>query len=170
MPSHRTAAPHDDRRARLRVRDAVVAVFTLACFAAASPGQAQMQPGAPSADVPLAAPAQPVAVEIAMSLEQGRLVCRPDRAPLPAEEQLTLQIVNGTDTAGAFAAPTFFAAGTVASTVEAEYDHDEGAFIVAPGTIGQIVLTTGEPGEHDFACAPAGESASFRGTLVLERS
>ncbi|WP_029031362.1 hypothetical protein [Salinarimonas rosea] len=151
-----------------RVRDAVLAAFGLACFAVVAPAQAQVQPGAPTADVPIADPARPVAVEIAMSVEDGRIVCRPDRAPLPAGEQLTLQIVNGTETVGAFAAPTLIDEATVASAVDTAYDDAQGAWIVAPGTIGQIVFQTDEAGEHAFACADPDGTDPARGVFVVE--
>ncbi|GGK22337.1 cupredoxin domain-containing protein [Salinarimonas ramus] len=154
---------------RLRIRHAVLAAFTLACFAAAPGAKAQPQPGEPTAQGPLADPAQAVAVEIAMRVEGGSLVCNPDLARLPANEELTLQLVNGTDAVGVFAAPDFVAASTVASLVDVEEDRDAGAFAVPAGVTGQIVLTSpSDPGEYAFACAPAGEAASAQGILVVE--
>ncbi|MGP9822204.1 cupredoxin domain-containing protein [Salinarimonas sp. NSM] len=158
----------DAARTPTRVRDAVLAAFTLACFATASPSHAQVQPGEPTADVPLAQSAEPVAVEIAMGIEDGRIVCRPDRAPLPAGETLTLQIVNGTDAAGAFAAPTLIDEATVASAIDAAYDEAAGAWIVAPGTIGQILFETDQVGEHAFACAGPDTTDPARGAFVVE--
>lgn len=178
MPSRTPTTPArepDGERApapRLRVREAIVAAFALACFAGATPGQsaalAQVQPGEPTAAAPLAEPSRPVAVEIAMRMEGGALVCRPDLARLPPREELTLQLVNATGAPAAFSAPAFFASGSVASTIEAAYDHDAAAFVVPAGTPGQIVLSTGPEGTYAFACAPAGEEATARGELVVE--
>jgi uncharacterized cupredoxin-like copper-binding protein len=175
-----THAEHDDTAAaprpaspRLRIREALVAAFALACFSAATPASgtvlAQVEPGEPTADVPLADPGQPVPVEFAMRMEDGALVCRPDLDRLPPNEELTLQLVNATDAEAAFSAPAFFAAaGRVASTIDAEYDHDAGAFVVPAGTTGQIVFTSGEEGTYEFACAPAGEEATMQGEIVVE--
>lgn len=166
--------PFDTRAAtpRLRIREAFVAAFALACFTVATPGKsavlAQVQPGEPTADVPLAEPAQPVAVEIAMRMEDGALVCRPDLARLPPGEELTLQIVNATDGPAAFAAPGLFASGRVATTIDAEYDHDAAAFVVPADTTAQIVFSTGAAGTYAFACAPAGQEATAQGEFVVE--
>lgn len=174
MPFRTQTKPSDDRAPtpRLRVREAFVAAFALACFTVATPARstvlAQVQPGEPTANVPLADPSRPVAVEIAMRMEDGALVCRPELARLPPDEELTLQLVNATDDAAAFAAPELFGSGRVASTIDAEYDHDAAAFVVPAGTTGQIVFSTGAAGTYAFACAPAGEEATAQGEFVVE--
>lgn len=154
-----------------RIRDALVAAFALACFSAVTPGNgavlAQVQPGEPTADVPLAEPARPVAVEIAIRMEEGALVCRPDLARLPPNEELTLQLANLTDQDAAFSAPSFFAAASIVTIIDAAYDHD--AFVVPPGTTAQITFTSGAEGTYAFACAPSGRDATMRGELVVDR-
>lgn len=178
MPSRSFAMPAETSETAAvpslrRVREALVAAVALACFMAATPAGgavlAQVQPGEPTADVPLADPARPVAVEIAMRLEGGALVCRPDLARLPPNEELTLQLANLTGRAGAFSAPAFFAAGSVVTILDAEYDHDAAAFLVPAGATAQITLTSGAQGSYAFACAAAGEDASMRGEFVVDQ-
>lgn len=166
-PSPATPIRLGDDRPALRIRRALVAAFALACFVAPSPGKSQPQPGAVTPGMGIAAPSQSVAVEIAMTRENGEIVCRPEEARLPADQELTLQLVNGTDEPILFAAPGFFEPSVIANLVGVTQDPDTGAFTVEPGATGQIVFTSDGTGEFAFGCAEVGAEVLATGTIVV---
>jgi len=174
-PSRAAATSGDTTRAEptpLRIREAIVAAFALVCFSVATPAGgtvlAQVQPGAPAPDARIGDPAQAVAVEVALRMEGGALVCRPDLARLPSNQELTLQLANQSDRAAAFSAPAFFAAGTIVAVTDAEYATDDEAFVVPAGTTAQITFTSAQEGVYAYGCAPAGEEAAMQGEFVVE--
>lgn len=161
-----TRTPH-------RARDAVLGALALACFVGATPASGQTSPAEPTADRPtydrpLADPHRALAVELAMRIEDGVVVCRPDRIRLPVGQELSLQLVNETERPLAFAAPDFFAERRVANLTDAAPGSTDGVFVVPARTIGRIVLTTdGTEREYAFGCALLGDDLPLTGVMAV---
>ena len=150
-----------------RVRTALFAAFAAACFLGTSGAGAQPQPGEPTASGPLAEPHRAVAVEIAMGIEDGAVVCRPDRVRFPSNEQLTLQLVNATAEPLVFTAPDFFVEGRVAALTALRESEVAGTFVVPADTVGRIVLETDGIGEYAFGCGPVAAVPTTTGTIEI---
>lgn len=163
----RPIAPISDARPGRRLRAALLAATWTAFALAASPAGGQPQPGEPTVSGPVADPHRAVAVEIAMRLEDGAVVCRPDRVRFPANEQLTLQLVNATPEPLAFTAPDFFLEGSVAALTAVRAGEIEGSYVVPADTVGRIVLETDGIGEYPFGCGAVGAAPTATGTIAI---
>lgn len=152
------AIPSATPRLTRRVAAGLCGAIGLACTAGVA--GAQPQPGFPAISPPtegvLAVP-----VEIAVTMRDGTVSCRPPEARLPSNELLRLQIVNLTDHTATLIAPDLFGSGErIASVVRAQYELGAPAVIVQPGTIGQVVFVTGEPGTYNVICDVAVQGAT----------
>lgn len=121
---------------------------------------AQPQAGFPTLTPPDATH-QAIPVEVAVTLQDGAVACRPPEARLPAGTIVRLQIVNLTEHAAAIVAPDFFGAGErIASVVAAQYAPGAPAIVVSPGAIGQVVVEVGAPGVYRMVCDAAAPGAT----------
>lgn len=152
-----------------RVAAALSGAIALVCMT--SVAGAQPQAGFPTITQPTATH-QAIPVEVAVTLQDGAVACRPPEARLPADTIVRLQIVNLTDHAAAIIAPGFFGGGErIASVVQAQYAPGAPAIVVAPGTIGQVVVEVGAAGVYRMVCdvaAPGARPGEARIAIIGE--
>lgn len=108
-------------------------------------------------------------VEMTADVVNGEVLCRPQRARLPAERLLDLRVVNRSERPITFAAPKFFAGTRHVETTGATWDLSVGSFTAAPNASVRVLLRTPPTGEYPFSCYEPSEvpTPASSGFLVV---
>lgn len=117
------------------------------------------------------APLTATPIEITADIVNARVICRPQRARLPALTVLDLRVQNRSTRIIRFVAPKFFDRSDHLESSGLVYDLTTGGFAAAPNSTVRVLLRSPPAGDYYFSCnlpmeAPTPISSGF---LIVER-